>query len=190
MTAHLKRSLTRGALGTVAIVSLGLVGVLSTRHPKLHILVSQTVHDVPASAPFFAFRGSGFSDNQRVIASDAASLAGQEPTRTISVSAPRSANGEFSVGSKPGVLATIHMVGAAPSAAAVEHGAVTFESAYPGVDVIAVRDPERFELSYVLREARASLDVTLAFGHVSADAISENADGTLSVSGELSLIHI
>lgn len=186
----MKRPRTIALWGLVGLlgVSLGIAAWIFGKRGERSILIQSTVRAVPASASFFGFRGKGFATpNGRnpvdAISSDGGSLTGQLPRQTVSVSAPGVANGEFQLGSVPGLLAKLHLVGAAPRVASVEQGTLTYRSVYPGVDVVAIRDPERFELNYILNERRDSFTVALSLAE-HGGVIAADPDGSLTVRGE------
>ena len=115
-------------------------------------ILSDVMSRVPRAQQVLAFQGSGFKATPRSgYVSDAAPAPGQPADRAIAVTAPRDANGSFRVrDGRGGERASIRLAGAvANQKSESERGVVTYRGAYPGVDVVAARDPERFELAYI-----------------------------------------
>lgn len=182
MKAQSRQSAQRALIAFALLAALGVGVAIRAHNQRAAFLVDEVTQAVPAAKPFFQFRGTGFSAQKNGIRSATSSLAGQQPRRTIAIAAPKLANGEFAVSAATTSLATVRLLGASPRKATLEHHSVTYRSAYPGVDVIAVRDPERFELSYVFREPRRFADVAFELGSLRDGEIKEDGDGSLTVS--------
>lgn len=139
----------RAAFGTFGLAALGtLLGALCARPEAI---VERTIERVPQAKSALEFRGKGFAAKGKSgFASDAAGAAGQSAAHTLQVRAPEKANGTFQLTDGAGAPhGSLRLPNAAPERARVENGALVYADAYAGVDVVMVRDLERFEVSYV-----------------------------------------
>lgn len=152
-------------IGAAIVASAGTLLLLAPSSPRL--VVSGIVSRIPAARTALSFRGTGFSR----VASNAfesdrgGSLSGTGRTGGLAVTAPPHAGGVFDVRDSGGKRrASVHLAKAATAQPAeVESGIVTYRDVYPNVDVVAVRDVERFELGYVVHSTappELALDVT------------------------------
>ena len=139
----------RAAFGTFGLATLGtLLGALCARPEAV---VERTLERVPLAKTALEFRGKGFAaDGKSGFASDAAGADGQSAAHTLQVRAPEKANGAFQLTDGASVPhGSLRLLNAAQKRARVENGALVYADAYAGVDVVVVRDPARFEVSYV-----------------------------------------
>lgn len=118
-------------------------------------LVAELQRRVPLASPALTFRGEGFrpTPGGRYRAS-AETATGDSHNRILVAEAPGIATGTFEVRPARGAeRLAFSLVGARTTAAAsIENGAIIYRGALPGVDVVAVRDPERFEVSFAVRD--------------------------------------
>ena len=182
MNARSKMPSRKTLLSAAVVLALGSAAALHAQRVPPQNLIDRVTSAVPKAAPFFKSRGGGFAAQKSGIQSATGSLPGQENARTIAVSAPNQANGEFSVNAASVKLATVRLVGASARSAELENKAVVYRSAYPDVDVVAVRDPERFEINYVFGRVQNAPEVAFELGSFDDGSIAEAADGSLTVS--------
>ncbi len=142
----IKKASAFGVVGLAAIVTL--LGALCAGPEAV---VERTLERVPQAKAALAFRGTGFvAAGKRGFASDTTAAAGQTAAQTLKVTAPEKANGVFELSDGAGTSrGSLRLVNAATAGARVENGALVYADAYAGVDVVVVRDPARFEVSYV-----------------------------------------
>lgn len=139
----------RAAFGTFGLAAIGtLLGALCARPEAV---VERTLERVPQAKTALEFRGKGFAAKGKDgFASDTAGAAGQAAAHTLQVSAPEKANGAFQLTDGAGAPhGSLRLLNAAQERARVENGALVYADAYAGVDVVVVRDPARFEVSYI-----------------------------------------
>lgn len=139
----------RAAFGIFCLAAIGtLLGAVCA---KPEAVVERTLQLVPQAKAALEFRGQGFSTKGRGgFASDTAGARGQATAQTLLVSAPVRANGTFELKDGAGAPhGSLRLLNAGKKSARVENGALVYPDAYAGVDVVVVRDPARFEVSYV-----------------------------------------
>jgi len=158
-----KRGAKLATAGILCAVGAFLVSAGASRDRSV---VAQVLKQVPGAKDALAFHGTGFqSRGKQTYESDRSAAPGRKPEDTILVSAPRRVGGAFEVhDGRGGARATVHLARAAEiQPSLVEAGVVTYRDAYPGVDVVAVRDTDRFELGYVAHsEQLPSLELDVA----------------------------
>lgn len=118
---------------------------------------------VPAALEHLRVEGPGFVRNGAgEIVGSARPVRLGEP-RTLSATAPSSANAPFVV-TAGAMRVDFTLAGSAPKIVHVEQGAAVYRDALPNVDVVAVHEPERFELLYVLGSDTAADDLRIRVG--------------------------
>jgi hypothetical protein len=158
---------SKRAIRWVSVVALCAVGALfvSGRGDRTPI-VADLVKRVPNVKEALAFRGIGFKAAPgKPYESDRTAAPGRKPEETLVVRAPLRANGAFELqDGRGGKRASVKLAHASQmQTSQVEAGIVTYRDAYPDVDVVAVRDAERFELGYVARSRQLpNLEVDVA----------------------------
>lgn len=161
---------TTKTLGLLAALFASVIGVavhiIRARAPRPPSRLEQVVQTVPNAKRVFEFRGTGFAQRTRSFQSDDKGTEAV-PKSVVIAHAPAQADGAFEV-TRPGSKAKLRLsaLNASPRARGnLDRGAVVFAEAYPGVDLITLRDPERFELAYYVKAPGAQvtlgLDVTL-----------------------------
>ena len=149
----------KSRIATTLALSIGLLAIavaLSHRSPSDDSsIVAAATQRVPAAQKVFEFRGAGFERRaDQGYHSEVTPLPKQSAARTIAVIAPARSNGPFQVRDGRGEKrASVRLVGASEGAAHIEQGLMVYPSAYPSVDVVGARDPERFELAYIAHTA-------------------------------------
>src|SRR5688572_23059874 len=149
-----ERSARTAAAYLAALIQLALLGLLFSRATQAPPdFVGELLRQVPRAAAALSFREAGFVAGGDRYHSVLAAQPQQLPTRTVEAAVPVQASGEFRVGS---LSATDRVKFKLPNASStsqgrLEGGAVIHEGVYADVDLISVRDPERFEIAFVLR---------------------------------------
>ncbi|HEY6556973.1 MAG TPA: hypothetical protein VI072_06855 [Polyangiaceae bacterium] len=138
--------------GAVLCFGAAILTLPSQREPA-SILEAVRQH-VPAARAVFDVRGKGFVHKGKDGAvSDSAGLRAQRPTEIIRATAPTRASGAFLVSAaRSHAPVKVRAVGTRPAEMHLESGAAVYPDAYPGTDLIAIRDPERFAINYVIRD--------------------------------------
>lgn len=145
------RRLRRG-LGACGLFVMALSVDARSQHRRVVPLRDFIAAEVPEAAPILAARGAFERDlhgdvvSRRVVVDPAAGS-----SASIAAHLPERSDGAFDL-TVPGGRshAAVHLVGAAQRTVHLEGGSAVYAAAYPSVDVIAVHDPERLELAYVV----------------------------------------
>lgn len=142
------KSLCLVALGTLLLLSDGAL----RRAPDDP--VAALLARVPQAAQALSFSGQGFPAEAAAWGqSDTAPAADQPPARALSVRLPEASSGTFLVGAKGRKApVSIQLPAAKPAALQLQAGRGVYRSVFEGVDMIAVRDPEYFELAFVVND--------------------------------------
>jgi hypothetical protein len=167
-------------LGSVALgVWQGRLAWQRARAP----LVDRIRSAVPSAASSFQFRGAGFTRSaDGHFTSDTSAPAKEVQDKMIAVTAPDTAGGSFQVGAMGTKRrATLRLVGAEARHIELENGAAVYRRAYAGVDVVAVRDPSRFEILYVVDDPARAPSLALEVGVGAKGKIKEEPRSGVAV---------